>query len=205
MVNGDIGLIVIDSSYENEPLNYFKDCYDNALEMKQENIEAASISTVSDDKIPSSRFVNIKYIKDKFIFFSNYSSKKAKDIEKNNHAALLFFWNKTNTQIRVVGKINKSQALFSDEHFKKRSYEKNIAAIISRQSSKISNHDKLIKQYEKAKQEYQGNLLQRPDYWGGYELQPYAFEFWHGSDFRLNKRIKFKIKNKRWEKYYLQS
>ena len=62
--------------------------------------------------------------------------------------------------------------------------KKNIAAIIiSRQSSKISNHDKLIKQYEKAKQEYQGNLLQRPDYWGGYELQPYAFEFWHGSDF----------------------
>lgn len=205
MVGGGIGLIVIDTSYENEPLTYFKVCYDNAIKMKQENIEAASISTVSDDNVPSSRFVNIKYIQDKFIFFSNYSSKKAKDIEKNNNAALLFFWNKTNTQIRVVGKINKSKELFSDEHFKKRSYEKNIAAIISKQSSKISNYDELIKQYEKAKQEFKGKSLHRPDSWGGYELQPYTFEFWHGSDFRLNKRIKFKIKNKKWEKYYLQS
>ena len=99
--------------------------------------------------------MNIKYlIKDKFIFFSNYESNKAKDISHNPMASVLFFWDKINTQIRIDGKIVMADSNFSDDHFNKRLYDKNITAIISKQSSNNEGYEDLVKRYEIAYNEY---------------------------------------------------
>jgi pyridoxamine 5'-phosphate oxidase len=187
-----------------EPFIYFKECYDDAYALKQKNIEAASLSTISSELKPSSRFINIKYIGKKFIFFSNYKSHKGNDIDANKNICLLFFWNKTNTQIRIEGTIDKSSKLFSDEHFSKRAFNKNISAIISEQSSEVASYKKLENDFELALEEYSKKVLLRPSNWGGYEITPHSFEFWNGSDHRLNKRLKYTLYRDTWSKSYLQ-
>lgn len=197
-------MIIFDNVPNEEPYNYLKELYDVADLKLQENIEAASIATISKGMKPTSRFINIKYINDSFIFFSNYSSQKAKDLSNNQNVSLLFFWNKTVTQIRIEGVIKKSSKLFSDEHFFKRTYEKNIAAIISNQSSKIQSHEDFLEKYDRAYHQYKDKELIRPDSWGGYEIKPESFEFWHGSNFRLNKRLKYIKVGDSWDHYYLE-
>lgn len=186
-----------------EPYKYFKDCYDKAHSLEQRNIEAASLSTISFDLKPSSRFINVKYISDKFIFFSNYKSQKGRDIDTNKNICLLFFWNKTNTQIRIEGTIDRSSELFSNKHFLKREFNKNISAIVSKQSSRLSSYKELESKFDLAAKQYTDKILIRPDYWGGYEITPISFEFWNGSDFRLNKRLKYTLSENNWDKGYL--
>ena len=186
-----------------EPYKYFKDCYDKAYVLEQKNIEAASLSTISLDLKPSSRFINVKYIAEKFIFFSNYKSQKGRDIDTNKNICLLFFWNKTNTQIRIEGTIERSSELFSNKHFLKRGLNKNISAIISKQSSSLSSYEELENEFNLASKKYKDKNLKRPNYWGGYEITPISFEFWNGSDFRLNKRLKYTLIKDDWHKDYL--
>lgn len=187
-----------------DPYQHFIKLYNEAKNQSQEHIEAAAVSTASHNKKPSSRFVNIKYVhNESFIFFSNYNSVKAKDIESNPQASILFFWSKTNTQIRLEGKIIKTSNSFSDDHFQRRSYEKNISAIISNQSSENDGYSNLIQRYEKAIKAYKGKDLARPTSWGGYSFVPKSFEFWQGENARLNKRLKFSIKENIWSSRYL--
>ena len=187
-----------------EPYKYFKDCYDKAYLLEQRNIEAASLSTISFDLKPSSRFINVKYISDKFIFFSNYKSQKGRDIDTNKNVCLLFFWNKTNTQIRIEGTIDRSSELFSNKHFLKREFNKNISAIVSKQSARLSSFKELESKFDLVAKKYVDKNLIRPDSWGGYEITPISFEFWNGSDFRLNKRLKYTLSQDNWDKGYLQ-
>ena len=113
-------------------------------------------------------------------FFLTTIASKEKTARINPQASILFFWSKTNTQIRLEGKITKTSNSFSDEHFKRRSYEKNISAIISNQSSENSGYSNLIQRYEKAIKAYKGKDLSRPMSWGGYSFVPKSFEFWQG-------------------------
>ena len=187
-----------------EPYKYFKDCYDEAYALEQRNIEAASLSTISLGLKPSSRFINVKYITKKFIFFSNYQSQKGQDIDGNKNICLLFFWNKTNTQIRIEGTIDRSSEVFSNKHFLKREFNKNISAIISKQSARLSSYKELENEFDLAAKKYKDKSLERPSNWGGYEITPSSFEFWNGSDFRLNKRLKYTLVKDNWRKCFLQ-
>ena len=145
----------------------------------------------------SLRFVNLKYIiGDEWIFFSNYKSPKAKDFESHDQISALIFWESINIQIRLKAKIFKSSKKISDDHFMKRSKEKNSLAISSSQSQIISS-------YEDVKEKYfdvfkSKDPLTRPSYWGGYSFSPYEIEFWKGSEFRLNKRDLFTKNNGIW-------
>ena len=205
MVCRDYQLINIDNISKETPFTHFRDLYLSALNNSQNNIEAAAISTVCKENKPSSRFVNIKYINNSFIFFSNYKSNKAKDLELNKNACILFFWNNISTQIRIEGYVIKSDSIFSDDHFSQRSFSKNIAALISNQSSIIDSHESLLERYNNAYEASFKEDIKRPSYWGGYELVPEIFEFWHGSDFRLNMRTKYTKQNKNWVKTFLES
>lgn len=198
-------MINLENITEDEPYVCFRDLYYNAITYSQKNIEAAAISTVSIDKKPSSRFVNIKYVNDKFIFFSNYNSQKGNDLDNNNNASLLFFWNAINVQIRIEGSVHKTTSVFSDKHFDSRTREKNITSIISRQSSKVRNYEDLVEKYNLAAKDFSHKEINRPDHWGGYELDPKSFEFWYGSESRLNKRKKFIKSSNKWNYFYLES
>ena len=186
-----------------EPYEVFLKNYKLAESASQGNIEAACLSTCSSKKIPHSRFINIKYINDnEFIFFSNYQSLKAEDIQDNNNVALTFYWNSTNTQIRVEGNIMKLDEDSSNKHWMQRNRDKNALAISSDQSSPSINFEKIIEDYQ-----YVLNVpgsLQRPDYWGGYIIIPNYFEFWTGHKSRLNNRKVFEINNGSWKSKILQ-
>ena len=161
--------------------------YEKAKSLSQKNIEAFCLSTCGKSLKPSSRFVNIKYIKDgELIFFTNYTSKKANEIEENENVSGVFYWSKTGVQIRFEGKIKKTSSAFSDEHFKKRSIEKNILAISSNQSSVIDSYEKVLENYQKTMDD--NDFMQRPNYWGGYSIEPNLIEIWQSHSNRLNKR-----------------
>ncbi len=197
-------MIIFEDTLNIKPYNKFEHLYKKATNESQQHIEAAVVSTISKQNKPSSRMVNIKYlIKEAFIFFSNYESNKAKDISQNPKASMLFFWDKINTQIRIEGEISITKVSFSEEHFNQRPYDKNITAIISKQSSQNEGYEDLVKRYKVAYKKYEKSILQRPNNWGGYKFIPDSFEFWLGNKSRINKRIKYIKKPKEWEKLYL--
>lgn len=188
-----------------EPYKKFKYYYSLANDNNQKNVEAISISSYNPNtKQVNSRYVNLKYIdKDRWIFFTNYSSPKAKEFELHKQISCIFYWNQIDVQIRLKGDVMKVSDVYSDTHFKNRSIEKNALAIVSNQSKKIDSYNDIVKKYQKYL-ESSAEFNKRPDHWGGFEFTPYYFEFWEGNENRLNKREVFVFKNDCWSSYFLQ-
>jgi pyridoxamine 5'-phosphate oxidase len=128
---------------------------------------------------------------------------KGSEFKNNPNISAAFFWQQTNTQIRVKAQIYKSSSEFSDDHFKKRDKEKNILAISSNQSKKIDTYQDFLDVFEQASKEI-SDTTKRPDDWGGYSFRPYYFEFWQGHSKRINKREGYILKGDNWENFFLQ-
>lgn len=196
-------MIVFNKNIKSEPQKELIKLYHIATKNNQRNIEAASLSTISSDNKPHCRFINIKYVNEnEFIFFSNYTSPKASDINFNSNIALTFFWNLANIQIRIEGEIKKLDEKRSDIHWGTRSVEKNALAFSSDQSKEIASFKEVKQNYDNALNNE--DLTKRPKYWGGYVVVPHYFEFWEGSDLRLNKRKVFFKENEVWSKKLIQ-
>ena len=189
---------------KSEPFQIFKKYYLKALSLEQKNVEASVISSFNEIKgEPNSRMVNIKYLlKNEMIFFTNYDSPKANEFKQNSNISALFFWHSINIQIRIKGKIKKTKKKFSDNYFFKRDKNKNALAISSHQSSVIEEYSKVIENYNRVLQTNKLDI--RPDYWGGYSIKPYSFEFWEGNKNRLNKRERFIYNLNKWNKEILE-
>lgn len=198
-------MIEISNLNKSEPYDEFHKLYISAVEAGQDSVEAIAISSFNkNENEVESRFVNLKYIKDdEWIFFTNYSSKKAKDFLSHDQISALFHWPSTNVQIRIKARIRKSNSDLSDDHFKKRTVKKNALAISSNQSNPINSYDDIIKNYNRALNS-ENILDKRPEYWGGYSFTPYYFEFWEGHESRINKRTAFKRFNGDWKQYILE-
>ena len=187
-----------------KPFLLFKEKYDEALELKQKNIEAISISSYNKEKNEvDSRYVNLKFIdNNKFIFFTNYNSPKSRAFETHDQISGLFFWAATNVQIRIKARIEKTSSKYNQGYFKNRTPEKNALAISSAQSELVSSYNTVVKRYNET---YEGkDLSECPKYWGGFSFTPYYFEFWEGNENRLNKRESFALSNKEWTYSILQ-
>lgn len=197
-------MIAISKISQEEPYLLFENFYKEALQKKQTSIEAASVSSFnSNTNEVESRFVNIKYLIDKkFIFFSNYNSLKANNFQNHDQISLLFYWNKIDVQIRIKAKVYHSDEKFSDKHYGDRSSKKNALAHSSKQSTTVNSYESVVKNYNKVLK-LNDLLSSRPDYWGGFDIVPYYFEFWEGNVHRINKRTIFKIEGKKWKKYFL--
>ena len=198
-------MIEISNLNKSEPYDEFHKLYISAVEAGQDSVEAIAISSFNkNENEVESRFVNLKYIKDdEWIFFTNYSSKKAKDFLSHDQISALFHWPSTNVQIRIKARIRKSNSDLSDDHFKKRTVKKNALAISSNQSNPINSYDDIIKNYNRALNS-ENILDKRPEYWGGYSFTPYYFEFWEGHDSRINKRRVFYKNDLVWQFTVLQ-
>ncbi len=185
---------------DSDPYCLYKNLYKKALAKKQKNIEAVCISSFNFRKNEvDSRYVNLKYIKkNKWYFYTNYKSQKSKDFESHNQVSATFFWHVLNIQIRIKAKIYKASTKESDQHFINRKYEKNVLAVSSNQSKKIESYEAFKMKYKKNLKDFSKKDLKRPDYWGGYYIVPYYFEFWEGNENRLNKRKVFEISNNQW-------
>jgi len=192
------------NSIHEAPYLTLKEKYDQANSLGQEFIEAISISSYSPSTNEvDSRYVNLKFIDGyDFIFFTNYNSPKSIQFDEHDQVTAVFFWSKTNTQIRIKAKIKKIPREWSQKYFKSRQDEKNALAISSNQSQKISSYEDVVSNYEEVLKK--NDLNEKPSYWGGFSFRPYYFEFWEGRKFRLNKREIFEKIDNDWHKSILQ-
>ena len=188
-----------------KPYIHFQSLYQEALENDQRGIEAISVSSYSQETSEvEARYVNLKYIVDnEWIFFSNYNSPKAQQFESHSQGSVLIFWSSINTQIRMKGLIFKTSMEFSDEHFKRRTREKNALAISSNQSQVIDSFDEVKKNFHHTLNAMTPDTA-RPDFWGGFSFIPYYFEFWQGHENRLNRRHVFEKQEDEWIERLLQ-
>jgi pyridoxamine 5'-phosphate oxidase len=183
-----------------DPMLLFHKWYEEAYERGCSEPHAVTISTVDASLQPSSRTVYLKeIIEEGMVFYTNYQSKKAKDIEQNPKVAALFYWDCLERQVRLNGVAEKIPADMSDDYFNSRPRGSQLGAWASRQSDVIKDRDELDKAYAEVEQRFEGKDVPRPDFWGGYLIRPTSMEFWQGRPSRLHDRICFEKNGENWE------
>ncbi|MEQ1774046.1 MAG: pyridoxamine 5'-phosphate oxidase [Burkholderiales bacterium] len=174
-----------------EPLAQFKAWFDDASNAELPLPNAMSLSTVAADGKPASRIVLLKGVDHGgFVFYTNYDSRKGREISSNAHAALLFGWLPLERQVRIEGTLTRVTAQESDNYFASRPLGSRHAAIASPQSESIASRAALEMRYQAAVKTH-GDAVQRPAHWGGYRLMPVEIEFWQGRENRLHDRLLF--------------
>jgi len=187
-----------------EPFQLFHHWFRLALKARILDPHAMALSTTGPSGKPSSRMVLLKGLdREGFVFFTNYLSRKGRDLAGRSDASLLFFWAKLGLQVRVEGKARKVGARESEGYFKTRPRGSQLSAWASRQSSVVSGREALEAAMEELKERYKGRQVPRPSHWGGYRLIPSAIEFWSGRRNRLHDRLLYKKKGKVWTRVRL--
>ena len=185
---------------EASAIDQFTNWWNDALDSNIDEVNAMTLATASKEGVPSARIVLLKdYDANGFVFFTNYKSKKGKDIAENNHVTLLFFWKELERQVNISGTIEKLDNAANDEYFFSRPVGSRIGAWSSPQSSVIENRQVLEANAEKYKDQF-GENVPRPPHWGGYIVKPQTVEFWQGRTSRLHDRLLYSFQgNNSWK------
>ncbi len=189
---------LLEGTVESNPLDQFKVWWNEVMQSSIDEPNAMNLSTCSEGK-PSSRIVLLKEVNEKgFVFFTNYNSRKGKDIEKNNFVSILFFWKELERQVRVEGKAEKISTGKSDAYFASRPRESQVGAWSSPQSTVIHDRSILEKNEELYSEQFQNKNIERPQHWGGYLVIPQQIEFWQGRPGRLHDRLRYSLQGEQW-------
>jgi pyridoxamine 5'-phosphate oxidase len=179
---------------ERDPIKQFQLWFDDALAAKIPLAEAMTLATATPEGRPSARMILLKQVDDEgFVFFTNYRSSKAAELESNPYAALVFYWNQLDRQVRVEGKVERTPAEESELYFQTRPRESQIGAWASPQSSVISGREVLEKRAQELEEYYRDREIECPGHWGGYRLRPEKIEFWKSRIGRLHDRILYEL------------
>jgi pyridoxamine 5'-phosphate oxidase len=183
------------------PMRQFDKWFNEAINYKVHEPNAMTLATATHDGRPSARIVLLKgFSEDGFKFYTNYLSRKGKEISKNPLGALVFFWGDMERQIRIEGTIEKLDRDYSEKYFHTRPKLSQISAMASPQSQEISGREQLEQKIAQLEAEYIDTELPKPSFWGGYVLKPRLIEFWQGRSNRLHDRIVYKkTDNKNWK------
>lgn len=173
------------------PFKQFEKWFDDAKAEKLiVEANAMTIATASAGGRPSARIVLLKnFSEEGFIFYTNYESKKGRELAENPHAALLFYWAPLERQVRISGIASRVERTESEAYFQSRPRETQLGAWVSRQSAVIQSRGILDEQLEEIRLRYQDKQVPLPPYWGGYRVVPQEFEFWQGRKSRLHDRL----------------
>ena len=175
------------------PLLQFEKWFEQARTAELKEVNAMSLATVTDDGMPQVRTVLLKSFDERgFVFFTNYQSSKAKELNANPKASILFPWLDLERQVRISGDVEKISAAESFKYFTSRPRGSQLGAWISEQSQVISNRSVLKTLLNQVKEKFKEGEIPLPDAWGGYRIKPQQFEFWQGRASRLHDRFRFR-------------
>ena len=177
-----------------DPIRQFQAWFDAARAASPFEPNAMALATVGADGRPSVRMVLLKGLDERgFVFYSNYESRKGRELADTPWAALDFFWPEMERQVRVEGRVERVTAEESDSYFHSRPVGSQLSAAASRQSEVISGRDVLEQRVADLGQQYRDQEIPRPEYWGGYRVVPDFIEFWQGRVNRLHDRLRYRL------------
>ena len=174
---------------DGSPFVQFRRWFDEASSLMVER-EAVTLTTATRGGLPSARMVLLRHHDDRtFGWYTNYESRKGRELVANPFAALLWYCEPLGRQIRIEGAVTKASPLESDAYFATRARGSQLGAIASHQSEVLTSRGELEGRLEELAKEYEGRDVPRPSYWGGFRLSPNRFEFWQHRDDRLHDRV----------------
>ncbi|HAO87478.1 MAG TPA: pyridoxamine 5'-phosphate oxidase [Gammaproteobacteria bacterium] len=183
-----------------DPFDQFEKWMAQFLELGLADPTAMTVATVAPDGQPSQRIVLLKHVDQSgFVFYTNYSSRKANEIDANPKISLHFPWHAVERQVKVCGVAEKVSPAESLRYFTSRPKGSQLAAAASPQSKVISSRTLLLNEFERLKQKFREGEIPLPDFWGGYRVVPSEIEFWQGGQNRLHDRFRYTRSEDAWE------
>ncbi|PAU93565.1 pyridoxamine 5'-phosphate oxidase [Aliifodinibius salipaludis] len=186
------------------PIDQFSEWFEQAYSADLLDVNAMNLSTATKQGKPSSRIVLLKGVDEAgFRFYTNYESRKGRELNENPHAALCFYWAPLERQVRIEGEVERLSRLTSEAYFKQRPRESRLGAWASKQSDQVSSREELEKRFRKIKQKFKNEEIPLPDFWGGFLLRAHRIEFWQGRKGRMHDRICYEKSNAEWNIFRL--
>lgn len=188
-----------------DPLLQLQRWIDDATAAQQIEPTAMTLATCGDGGQPSARVVLMRgFYQGGLCFYTNYDSRKGRELTGNPRAAAVFWWDRLERSVRIEGRVDRLPGECSDRYFSGRPRGSQLGALASRQSCPIDSRATLEQQVEELERRYAGEPIPRPPFWGGFRLQPERVEFWQGAADRLHDRIVFVRRSAGWQRQRLQ-